>query len=49
MFKAIAVKNFDNFPAHSFTINDQKFRTLDTAWGEEWKDLRFAFFILLNE
>ena len=49
IFKAIAVKNFDNFPAHSFTINDQKFRTLDTAWGEEWKDLRFAFFILCNE
>jgi len=40
LIKAISVKNFENFPAHSFDVNNKKFRTLDVAWGEEWKDLR---------
>ena len=41
ILQAIAVKNFENFPAHTFDVNDKKFRTLDVAWGDEWKDLRY--------
>ena len=40
LIKAITVKYFDHFSAHSFEIGNQKFRTLDVATGDEWRDLR---------
>jgi len=38
--KKILVKNFDNFSSHQLTSADQKFRTLEQANGQEWKELR---------
>lgn len=34
------VQDFDHFPAHQFTFNDQKYRSLDSSEGAEWKELR---------
>jgi len=40
IIKQITIKDFDHFPAHQFTFNDQKYRSLDSAEGAEWKELR---------
>ena len=42
IIKQITVKNFDNFPSRSAGVGDQekKFRTLESANGEDWRDLR---------
>lgn len=40
LIKAIAVKYFDHFNSHSFEIGNQKYRTINMATGDEWRDLR---------
>jgi len=40
IIKQITVKSFDHFSSHYFETPTQKFRTLEMANGEEWKDLR---------
>jgi len=40
IIKQMTIKDFDHFPAHSQTFNDQKYRSLDSAEGAEWKELR---------
>ena len=40
LFKAITVKNFDNFSSHYFENAQQKFKNLTEANGAEWRDLR---------
>jgi len=38
--KKLLVKNFESFSSHQLTSADQKFRTLEQANGQEWKELR---------
>ena len=40
LFKAITVRNFDNFSSHYFENAQQKFKNLTEANGAEWRDLR---------
>nr|QTW43664.1 CYP3027-like protein [Eurytemora affinis] len=40
LIKQITTKDFESFHGHLFKFGDQKFRTLDIADGEEWKELR---------
>lgn len=40
LIKEITVKSFDHFTDHFFEVAHKKFRTLDMATGEEWRDLR---------
>ena len=38
--KQFFIKDFESFHGHLFKFGDQKFRTLDIADGEEWRELR---------
>ena len=40
IIKQITVKDFDSFRSRPFVFPNQKYRSLDTAEGEEWVQLR---------
>eukprot|EP00088_Acartia_fossae_P013203 TRINITY_DN1687_c0_g1_i12.p1 TRINITY_DN1687_c0_g1~~TRINITY_DN1687_c0_g1_i12.p1 ORF type:complete len:486 (-),score=141.78 TRINITY_DN1687_c0_g1_i12:488-1945(-) len=40
IIKQMTIKDFEHFPAHQFQFQNQKYRSLDSTSGAEWKELR---------